>query len=459
MTNMVISTVYDTLITYDSTNKVVGDLATDFTFNADASALNVTLSSKATFHDGSPVTASDVKFSLDRYMAVGAGVAGLIKGYASTTVTDPTHLTINLSGPNALFLGSLSKAYIMEAAVVQAHAGTDQGQAYLQTNDAGSGPFVTTGSPVTGDVVVNRYDKYWQYDPARPASLTFKRIDQSATQLAELKAGNIDIAQNLSSTDAATLTGSSSVTVAYLPVASQAILAFNTSTGPTANVAVRKALALAFNYQGGLDKIFGGKGKIANGPLQAPLACGLTGPPFAQDLTQAKKLLADAGVSNLTITMRFQPVFPTQAAEATLYQSDLKTIGVTVNLVPIAFADYLTLLSSKDTIPEVMLENDFALIPDPGTVLLSGFGSKSIGTNHTAYSNPAVDDLLAKAAANPDEAARCALYQQAETLIQADVPQATLYQVDGIVGYKTGLKGVTVSSTVNPIALAGLRTT
>ncbi len=182
MTNNVISAVYDTLVSYDDDGNLVGVLASQFSLSADASAVDVTLEPGVTFHDGNPVTAGDVKFSLDRYRAIGQGIAGLLAGYDSTTVVDDAHLTITLTGSNSTFLSALSKAYIMEAALVTDHAGTDQGQAWLQANDAGSGPYRLTGSPVSGDIQIDRYDRYRAFDPARPTRMVFRRIDQSATE-------------------------------------------------------------------------------------------------------------------------------------------------------------------------------------------------------------------------------------------------------------------------------------
>src|SRR5262249_28424239 len=105
-----------TLVNYDADNKIVGRLAEKFALSANASSVDITLRSGAKFHDGSPITAKDVAYTLDRYNRLGKGVAQFIKGYDSSTVTDDTHLTIKLSKPNSLFLGGLSKIYILNSA-------------------------------------------------------------------------------------------------------------------------------------------------------------------------------------------------------------------------------------------------------------------------------------------------------------------------------------------------------
>ncbi|MCF7552729.1 ABC transporter substrate-binding protein [Pseudonocardia sp. WMMC193] len=454
-TNTIADVAYDTLVTYDAQNTLVGSLATEFSLAPDATSVAITLRDGVTFHDGSPLTADDVAYTLDRYKKVGVGIASYLNGYGSTTVTDPTHLTITLTAPNGLFPGTLSKLYILEKALVTANAGTDDGQTWLQSHDAGSGPYaITTG---TGDVVAQRFAGYWDFDAKRPSQYTFRRIDESPTKRDELKAGNLDIALALQSPDAAALAGADGVTVADLKVPNGAYMFMNTANGPTANVAVRKALQLAYDYSGGLDQIRGGKGTVENGPLPQTMPCLTSSPAFSQNLDLAKQTLAQAGITDLHLTMRFQPAITDQAREATLFQSDLRKIGVTLDLQPIAFADYLSSLGNPDTIPQLMLLQDTAALPDPGVYLTKAYDSKSTGTNRAAYHNPQVDALLDQAATTSDTAARCTMYQQAQNLINADAPSVSMYTLTAPVGYRTGLTGITASQTVYPLSLKGVR--
>ncbi|BDZ51337.1 hypothetical protein GCM10025867_35780 [Frondihabitans sucicola] len=248
---------------------------------------------------------------------------------------------------------------------------------------------------------------------------------------------------------------------AGLKVASSATSAayvyFNDSSGPTANPAVREAITLAYDYSGGLAKFRGGAGSLADGPLPASMSCRPTLPTVKQDLTKAKKVLADAGLANLTLTMRFQPAFSEQAQEATLLQSNLKQIGITVKLQPIAFADYLTLLGKFSTVPQLMLATDAAPYPDAGVMVSQEFSSKAVGTNKDAYSDPQVDSLLAKATSEPDAAERCGLYKQVQTLVTKDHGVMPLYTVDSLTAYSNGVQGAGLRAPNGSLAVASLR--
>jgi peptide/nickel transport system substrate-binding protein len=240
------------------------------------------------------------------------------------------------------------------------------------------------------------------------------------------------------------------------PGGGQTIIYFNTSKGTAANKAVRQALRLAFDYQGALDTIFSGQGTIANGPLPTNLQCRPDVPTAKQDLPAAKKVLADAGLSNAKLTMRFQPVFAQQAQAATLLQSNLKEIGVSLTLQPIAFADYLTSLGDFAKIPDIMLLSESSPYPDTGVMVTRTYWSKAVGTNKSAYHNPKVDSLIAAAGANPSADARCKLYASAQKLVDDDSASMALYTTQGTLGYRSDIGGTDTMAAPGGLSVPAL---
>lgn len=455
--NTIDNVLYDTLVTYNSSNELAGELATSFALTPDASQVKITLRSGVRFHDGSTLTANDVKYSFDRYVAIGQDVASELADYKSATVIDATHLLINLKEPDSTFLANLSKLYILEEKLVTAHAGTDNGQTWLQTHDAGSGPYAVASGTVP--VRLTRFAKFWGYSSARPAALVFQQISEDSTKVAELKNGQLDIALDLQTADAKSLAGTSGITLDWLQVPNTAYIFMNTQYGATKSLAVREAVRLAYDYSGGFSEIRGGEGEIENGPLPQTLSCEITTPAFKQNLAEAKSILAKAGDSHLTLTLRFQPSISDQVREATLLQSDLGSIGVPLKLVPITYPEYLSNLSHPSSIPELTLVQDTAGTPDAGVYLDQAYDSTAIGsTNRAAYSNAAVDKLLGKAQTSVSENSQCSLYKQAETLINADAPSISMYTLWAPVAYRTGVvTGVTASKIVYPMSLRDIR--
>lgn len=434
-TNTIISALYDTLVTYDDV-KMVGSVATEYAYSPDAKSITFTLRNDVKFHDGKPLTAKDVAYTLDRLKRLGTGVASLIDGYDSTTIKDDTHFTINLSKSNTLVLPSLSKIYILNSALVEANKGNDDGQAWLQGHDAGSGPYVLGDQSQA--VTIDLFPEYWAAEAGRPDSIVFRRIDESATRRDELLAGNVDVAFGLADRDAAGMANNSDVKVVPINTSYQADIVFNTSSGPTADPRIRKALRMVYDYAGGLRGIRGSNGKVANGPLPARLDCRPDLPPVKQNLEAAKALLEEAGASNVKLKMSFQPVFELQKQEATLFQSNLREIGVELELEPIAFPNYLASLKDRKTIPQMMLLEDFAQFPDAGVMLVKGYKSDAVGTNRAGYSNPEVDKLLDEALATGDEKKRCDLYTQVQTILDKDSIMIDMYGVYKPAVYRVG---------------------
>ena len=454
-TDTVASLAYDPLVTYDASNKLVGVMAASFTTQPGARAIDITLRSGLTFHDGSKVTADDVKFSLERYLAVNTGVASYLAGYDSSTVTSPTALTIKLKAPNAFFMRELSKIYILNAKLVGKHAASDHGQGWLQSHDAGSGPYEIGTSDTLSSVTLNRWAKYYDFDAARPASFDVKEVDQSSTEAADLKAGTADIALKLSSADAAAVDGKSGVKTAWINTGLTEFMWMNPNAGVTKNPVVRHALQLAYDSAGGLKAVWGGKGNLMSGILPATMPCRPNLPTYAQNLDQAKALFQQAGVTSLT--MRYQPALAQFTQEATLFQSNLKSIGVDLKLVPITFSDYLTSLSKQSTIPELMLMGDVPRFPDTGIYLNYVYNSAAVGTSYTGFSDPAVDRLLNKAKVTADDTARCNLEKQAQTLVNAKRLAVYMYTYQQPVSYRSGITGIIGDPNANPVNLRTVR--
>lgn len=456
-TDLIDNILYDTLVAYDGDNKVVGRLATTFKLADDVKSVDITLRPDVKFHDGSALTAKDVAYTLDRLKRLGSGIASQIDGYEATTITDDTHLTIKLSKPSSLFLGALSKVYIVNAALVSSKAGSDEGQAWLQAHDAGSGPFVI-GPPQGQAIVAKHFADYWEKADGRPDAFMFRRIDESATKRDELLAGNIDLALFIGDHDVPALEADPKLKVVLLKSTEQTEIVFNTRKGPTADPRVRKAIRLAFDYKGALASILSGHGELANGPLPNSLGCRPDLPVVKQDLAAAKKILDDAGIKDLHVVMKFQPAKEQSKQEAALLQSNLREIGVTLDLEPIAFPNYLASLKNLDSIPQMMLLVDFAQFPDPGVVLVKGYKSDAIGTNRAGYANPEVDKLLDQALASSDATKRCEIYKKVQEIVDGDSVMVDMYTLTAPDVYRVAsLRGLVASATVDPLAPIDLR--
>ena len=93
-----------------------------------------------------------------------------------------------------------------------------------------------------------------------------------------------------------------------------------------------------------------------------------------------------------------------------------------LELVPLAFPDWLARLSDKSQIPQMFLLGDFSQFPDPGVMLVPYYMSTSIGSNRTGYSNPKVDEILDKTREVSDQGERKKLYSDLVKILQDESP-------------------------------------
>ena len=239
---------YDTLVKYDDSGKVVGDLASQFSVSSDGKSISVTLQSGVTFHDGSKLTANDVKYTLDRDKKLNIGVASLISAYASTTVKDDTHLAINLSTP--LVHSSAPSAHlILNAALVRKNAGNDDGQKWLSAHDAGSGPYMLTGYTPNQEADFVKYPKYWQGWNGEADAVQFKYMSDAATERSSLLNNDVDLAMDIGPSDWASFWSNPDYVVKHSPNVVLYVF-FKMSGSVTANKDLREAIAYAYNYPG-----------------------------------------------------------------------------------------------------------------------------------------------------------------------------------------------------------------
>ena len=207
--------IYDVPVEFNQQNQLVGNLATQFSETDGAKSINITLRSGVHFHNGALLTSSDVAYTLNRDSHIGTGVAQYIKYYKSTTVINSTHLVINLSQPDSLFLPGLCLIYIVNQALVQQHLGTNDGQAWLADHDAGSGPYELAPNtiPQSGTITAYRYSGYWDFSSGRPQTMVFRDIPESTSEASAVRTGEADFVGGLTVRDAKGLMNANGITV------------------------------------------------------------------------------------------------------------------------------------------------------------------------------------------------------------------------------------------------------
>lgn len=441
--NEVVIPAYDTLVDYDAANELSGELAESWEVAEDGLSIDVVLREGATFHDGAPVTAEDVAYTMDRIKELATGVASEVSVYDSTEVVDDTNLTINLTAPFAPFVPALSRVYIVNSALVEQNRGEDFGQTWLSSNDAGSGPYVLDEYVTNQSATFTRYADYWGGFTDQAEQVVFRYLPEAATQRDALNRGEVDVAMDIAVTDLPAFESDDGFVIDKADTLVQLYAFFNMQQGETADPRVREAVRLAYDYQAHVDDILAGNGSVAEGPLPAAMECHADLPPSAQDLDRARALLAEAGQSDLSLTMTYLPVIEEHDRAGTLLQSALREIGVDLELQGITFPAYVDLIAQVETTPDLGMIYAFPSYPDPNSVMFINFDSQFIGAgyNYGAYSNPEVDRLVQEAQTVTDPEQRCPLYEQAQEIVDGDFATMNIANPQAVTVHRAGLEG------------------
>ncbi len=441
--NAVVIPLYDTLIDFDANSELGPKLAASWTVSQDGLEVAMTLESGVKFHDGTVLTSADVKYTLDRVKELGVGVASEIVAFDSVTVQDDLNFTIKLSEPSAPFLSALSRIYILNSALVKANEGNDLGQAWLSSNAAGSGPYTLTSYATNQEAVFQKFPDYFLGFQGQADTVVIRYIVESSTQRDSLLNGDVDIAYDVAVNDLAGFEANPDFLVPKYDTLVQLYVFFNMQSGETVDPRVREAIRLAYDYQSHVDSILAGNGAVAQGPLPSVMNCHADIAPGKQDLERAKQLLAEAGKSNLKITMSYLSVIEEMDRGGTLLQSALAEIGVDLTLQTVTFPEYMEQVSTVASTPDLGMIYAFPAYPDPHSVLAINFDSQFIGGgyNYAAYSNPEIDSLVREAAVATNPADRCGLYEKAQQSIESDFVSINISNPKFVVVTRAGISG------------------
>ena len=317
--------VYDSLLQYDPEAlrehklKVVGRLAKSWEVSPDKKVHTYYLNEGAKFYPtGNPADASAVKFSFDRGWNLQGPPSPFFKPVDKTEVLDDQTVRITLKapyGPWDYFLSTQYSAIIDPVAMEHEEKG-DMGSAWLNDYSAGSGPFYMDHWTREKEVMLVRNPSYWGEAP-KVEKVLILNVPELAVQQMMLEKGDIDIAMSLTPDQAATYetSGRTDIVTERPPSFWMSVLQFNCNTKPLDDVKVRQAIKWALDYEGILQNIPQGHGRIIQTFLEYgmdifddSLQKDLEKMNYHRDLDKAKALLKEAGYADgFTIQINHQP--------------------------------------------------------------------------------------------------------------------------------------------------------
>jgi peptide/nickel transport system substrate-binding protein len=431
--------------------RVRGELAERFAVSADGLRFTFTLRAGALFHDGSPVTVADVKWSLDRAVSAKSGAAGQLASGSLTkveqfVVVDDRTIEVRLEKADQLALGNLATphARIINSKLALAHATAEDPWAneWLKDHDAGSGAYAVDRFVPGEQLVLRRFDG-WKGGPLP----YFKRVivqvvPEASTRANLVEKGDADIAIDLAAADVIALEKRGTVRIVANPQFNAfAFLAFNSKRAPFDNVKVRQALALALPYENMFQAALYGRGRrLFGGDWAEPPDGSFPQPmPLRTDAAAAKKLLAEAGFGSGFKAALIYSVGNAAVAEpvAALVKEALAPLGVEVEARKMADAQFAAAATDKNF--DMMMDGSAAMLPSTDYFFRIFFQGPA-RWNFGSWENAEIPALTAQARFENDPAVYDRLAKRMIGLAAAEVPVAMLWQpnLEAVTGKSIG---------------------
>ncbi|NUP81002.1 MAG: ABC transporter substrate-binding protein [Nonomuraea sp.] len=407
----------------------------------DPKTMVLTLRQGATFHDGAPITADDVVWSLKRHAGEGMDESDEFEDVDSVAKTGDHEVTISFKRPNALFVQAIAggAGIVLNRKVVE-----EQGKDYGTPghDDACSGPYRLKEWKSGSQVTIERHDAYWNKD-VKPLtkSVTFRWADDNAL-VNSLTTGEAHGAYLSDTGPAVALRGDQAVDVAF-GATTRVFVLLPTGRGIMKDPKIRRALSLAIDRAGIAKSGFAGLAR----PWKVPVGAGawsyekeafqaaydqLQGAPESPQLEEAKKLVREAGSPKEPIVVATNGE-QSRTVIANALVDAAKKIGLTAEIKTVPASEFGSFYTDKS------LRDQVDLVPDDWYITKSdpiGFydnGLTGSSNNWVGFSSPDYDALVAKALETTDDAARAKDVIELQRRFTADMVWISLVEVPSAV--------------------------
>jgi len=434
---VLIDNVYQGLVGRTQTGGIRDVLATGHTVSDDGLTYTFTLRRGVTFQDGTPLTAADVAWSLDdvRQHADTYIDGDDLAAVVNVAAPDDATVVLTLARPDSDLLFDLTGR---AGLVLERGAGNDRSH-----TANGTGPFRVSSWKQGDALTFVRNEDYWG-PKAKVATVVFRYITQPSTAVNAMANGDLDVETAVNGTLKGQLEDAPGITLKTGRTTDKYTLAFNDAKAPFTDVRVREAIRKAIDPKAIIAAI-GGAGVEQGGPIPSL-------DPGYQDLTSidaydpagARKLLQQAGMTDLHLTLTYANVYPATIGD--VLTSQLKKVGITLDVKRVDFTTWLD---------QVFQGKDFDLS------MVNHAEARDIGNwanpdYYFGYDDAQVQQLYADSIATTDPTQKEADLRQAAKLISEDAAGEWLFTATAITAIRDGVTGFPTSSTTTRLNLADL---
>jgi glutathione transport system substrate-binding protein len=429
------------LVNYGASGEISNEIAESYEISPDAMEFTFHLRD-AKFHDGTTVTANDVKASLERVIAPDSVsmIRSQLTVISSIEVVDDKTVKLKLSKPSVSLLGFLA---LPEAAIVPA-SWIEAFKADPELTPVGAGPFKFVHWERGQEILLEKFADY--YKPGLPYldSIHYNFLSDENTRVNAIKSGDVDIIDYVPARELEALDADPDIELQRTTGPSM-VLMFNTKFEPFSNPLVRQAVSLAMDRDAVINSAFNGVGSPLYGIGIPEGYVGYSADKanlFEQDIDKAKALMAEAGYPDgFDARLLSSSQYSFYQNTAIVAQSDLAKIGIRVTL---DMPDW-----SGRTVKQNAADYDFSvsaiagLSNDPDWLTYFYYGGDNLvrGDNPPYFDDAKINELLDKGRATPDAAEREKIYSEFVDLANELSPYAFLMWRDQSYAVRANVTG------------------
>ena len=420
--------VFEGLVRPDTEGRIRPWLAESVAIEDGGRIYRFNLRDNVLFHDGLPLSAHDVKASLET--AASAGFAGLDAIYRIETEGN-LGVRVILKNPDPDFLPYLTIGIVSDGSIGH------------ERWPMGTGPYSIESYTIQRSLVLKKFESYWRENVPQLEKITVSFLADSDALVLALLGGSIDgatlpgaLAQQLSHNRFDIMQSYSSMVQ---------LMALNNAAPPLNDIRVRQAINYGIEIQGIIDAAFFGMGE----PSGSPIIPGLSAyydqslaDPYPYDRNKAAALLAEAGygegAQKLSLEITVPSNYTMHIDTAQVIAGQLSQIGIDVSIKLVDWATWISSVYQGRQYQATIISLDSPVVSP--RAFLSRYQSDS-GSNFINFSNADFDYVYAAILAETDENIRIALYRDAQRIISANAASVYIQDILGFKAIRAGAFG------------------
>ena len=453
--DVMLRAVYSQLVRKGADNKIEGDLAESWEVSEDSLTWTFHLRHGVKFQSGKELTAADVKASYDRLLGGEQRYSSTVSGYITgCNVVDDYTVELTTPTPIAPMLTNLChRAHLILNADYIEKYGADLGTS-VETTD-GTGPYKLAKWDMDQEMVFERFDDYFR-GPVPTKTININIIKDANARLVALESGAVDMT-SVGTSDLATVEANPDLVVWKFDSIGTQGLQFNCANEYMADPRVRQAVSLAIDRQLIVDTLYSDIGEKACTCTVHPLIIGYNDlGVIKQDQEKAKELLAEAGYADGFDIIIMDSGYNKSLEACEMIVAMLAEVGIRAEIDTVDSATFRGSMGNRsfpgDNFKWALFYMGWGGAGDADEMrrvwTTSPDGNNN--NNYGWYSNAEVDQLLADAAKEMDEAKRMDLYKRAEEILYIEDP-AAIFMNDRFVFWCTTNKLEGLKVNVNSV--------